>query len=153
MLASGTFLQLIYLTFNCTYLLTPFVTGLQGLRGLAFDSSGNLFAAQNVAASGEISKITPAGVVTPFVTGISNSSFLTFDSSGNLFATDAAVGKISKITPAGVITTFATGVSGGLAFDSSGNLFTADSAPTGQIKKITPAGQGNRTCFLTISTI
>ncbi len=127
-----------------TPVLSTFVPSGQGLSipiFEAFDSSGNLYVANNSA--GTISKITPAGVVTTFASGLSNPSGLAFDSSGNLYVTNYAANTISKITPGGVVSTFvASGLNGpaGLAFDSSGNLYVADNNGANNVLKITPLG-------------
>ncbi len=111
--------------------------------GLAFDSSGNLYVAEN--GSDQISKVTPGGVASLFATlpGGSNPQGLAFDSSGNLYAADVTSNQISKITPGGTVSLFATLPGGsnpfGLAFDTSGNLYAAN-ATTDTISKITSGG-------------
>lgn len=124
--------------------------------GLAFDSSGNLFAAGN----SNIYKFTPDGTRTVFA---DSSQFppnngpidLAFDRFGNLFASTES-GQLSdpsnvvmKFDPNGVGTPFATGLDRyprGLAFDRTGNLFVAqvgvDPNPGGNILKFTPNGIG-----------
>ncbi len=80
--------------------------------GLAFDSNGNLYAADNFAS--EINKITPGGVVSHFATLPFNSNVLglAFDNNGNLYAADNNTSQISEISPDGLtVSTFATGVS------------------------------------------
>jgi len=101
--------------------------GLALPAGLAFDGSGNLYAANQ--GNGMISEITPGGVVTTFASGLSYPVGLSFDGSGNLYASNSYNGMISEITPGGVVTTFASGLSYpvGLAFDGSGNLYVAQS--------------------------
>ena len=98
-------------------------------QGLAFDGSGNLYAA-NVYAN-QISKITPGGAVSFFAT-VSTPGGLAFDGNGNLYAADFVDGQIDIITPAGAVSLFATLPGGsfptGLAFDSSGNLYAADAS-------------------------
>ncbi|PYJ72679.1 MAG: hypothetical protein DME75_03955 [Verrucomicrobia bacterium] len=98
--------------------------------GLAFDSAGNLYAADGNAQTA-------------------------FDSSGNLFVStdcfcDPGSDTILKFTPTGVESTFATGLTNprGLAFDSSGNLFVAESNdfPDGDILEFPPGG-GSPTVF------
>jgi sugar lactone lactonase YvrE len=124
--------------------------------GLAFDSTGNLFAAGNV----DIYKFTPDGTRTVFA---DSSQFppnngpidLAFDRFGNLFAsTESGLfsdpsNVVMKFTPNGVGTPFATDLDRyprGLAFDRTGNLFVAqvgvDPNPGGNILKFTPNGIG-----------
>jgi sugar lactone lactonase YvrE len=55
---------------------SDFATDLGGPRGLAFDRSGNLFAAELPA--GEILKFTPDGNQTLFASGIPTPEFLAF---------------------------------------------------------------------------
>ncbi|MFA5388029.1 MAG: LamG-like jellyroll fold domain-containing protein [Candidatus Paceibacterota bacterium] len=102
--------------------------------GLAFDSAGNLFVADQ--SNNCIRKITPTGVVTTFAgttgttsghvddTGtaarFNNPAGLAFDSSGDLFVADYSNHCIRKITPSGVVTTFAgtTGTTSGHVDDT-----------------------------------
>jgi hypothetical protein len=137
-------------------------------RGVAIDSSGNIFIADSV--MNTIRKITPAGVVTTFAgtAGLSGSSDgtgaaarfqgpigIAIDINNNLFVADSYNNIIRKITSAGVVTTFA-GTAGppgsadgigaaasftspkGIAIDLSGNLFITEDVST--VRKITPAG-------------
>jgi DNA-binding beta-propeller fold protein YncE len=137
--------------------------------GLAFDSAGNLYAADGGAQT--IYKFAPNGSRTVFV---GPSAFaageypvgLAFDSSGNLFVSIDALSNFSgndtilEFNPQGVkISTFATGLSfpRGLAFDSSGYLFVAevnqpDANPPqpGDILKFPPGG-GPPTVFASFS--
>ena len=64
---------------------STFATGLDQPAGLAFDSSGNLFEADQ--GSGTIYKFTPGGVRSTFAIGLSVPMALAFDSSGDLFET------------------------------------------------------------------
>ena len=105
-------------------------TNLNFPRGLAFDSSGNLFAAnQN---NGTISKFDSTGVFQSTI-GSGNLSApygLAFDSSGNLYAANAGDNTISKFDSTGSFqSTIGSGNLSfpyGLAIDSSGNLFAAN---------------------------
>jgi sugar lactone lactonase YvrE len=126
--------------------------------GLAFDSAGNLYAADGGAQT--IFKFAPNGTRTVFV---GPSAFaegespvgLAFDSSGNLFVSietfsDPEADSIVYFSPTGLKSTFATGLTfpRGLAFDSSGNLFVAEAnaIPDGDILKFPPGG-GSPTVF------
>ena len=129
---------------------TPDAT--QANWGLAFDSAGNLYAADGNAQT--IYEFAPNGTRTVFV---GPSAFapgespvgLAFDSSGNLYVsietfTDEGADSIVYFTPMGVKSTFATGLTfpRGLAFDSSGCLFVAEAnaIPDGDILKFPPGG-------------
>ena len=119
--------------------------------GLAFDSMGNLFAADSSDAT--IFEFTPAGMRSVFA---GPSAFvlmqapvgLAFNSAGNLFVSTedtSGIGQIVEFAPNGAKTTFATGLTNspkGLAFDSAGNLFVAElgSGVSGDILKFTPGG-------------
>ena len=124
------------------------------LGGITFDTSGNLYVANNgnnSSASSEIDKITPNGVVSVYVT-LPNTGLnvglnadltgLAFDSRGNLYAAEYYNGIVARITPDGIVSTFNLGQFVGatdLAFDKLGNLFVSESV-AGLILKITPNG-------------
>jgi sugar lactone lactonase YvrE len=127
--------------------------------GLAFDSTGNLYASASGAQT--IYKFAPDGTRTVFVgpDAFATGEYpfgLAFDSSGNLFVsietfTDPGADSVVYFSPTGVKSIFATGLTTprGLAFDTSGNLFVAEAGapeiPGGDILKITPGGM--RTVF------
>ncbi len=115
-----------------------FVSGLGNASGLAFDSAGYLFAADENTA---IYKIAPDGTRSIFANGLNEPYGLAFDSAGYLFEADLLSGTIYKFAPDGTRSTFAIGLNypTALAFDSAGNLFEADSA-SGTIYKFTPDG-------------
>ena len=108
--------------------LGAFATGLNTATGLAFDSAGNLYAANS--GSSTIEKFTSGGVGSVFArTGLNLPMGLAFDSAGNLYAANRGNNTIEKFTPGGTASVFArTGLSSpyGLAFDSAGNLFVAN---------------------------
>ena len=120
-----------------------FASGLTGLRGIAFDRAGNLFAAEDE----RILKITPDGFKSVFASELHGPNFLTFDSTGNLYASDRD-GNVLRITPQGAKSVFVSGLEKptGLAFDVAGNLFVAD-FETNRIHKITPAGAKSTFAF------
>jgi sugar lactone lactonase YvrE len=138
-------------------------------RGLAMDSSGNLFVADSQ--NFTIRKITPAGAVSTFsglagTTGFNDGTGaaarfgvpygLACDSSDRLYVTDTSNHVVRTITPAGVVSTIA-GLAGtlgstdgtataarlnfpqGLSTDRDGNSFVADTA-NHTIRKVTPTG-------------
>jgi sugar lactone lactonase YvrE len=131
-------------------------TSTQGFD-LAFDSMGNLFAADASAAT--IYNFAPDGTRRVFVGPEAFTDLevgpigLAFDHFGNLFVSTEVFpftdDRILKFTPSGVKSTFATGLHSprGLAFDSAGNLFVAEIPPfaTGDILRFTPDGM--RTVF------
>ena len=122
--------------------------------GLAFDSTGNLYATASGAQT--IYKFAPDGTRTVFVgpDAFAPGEYpagLAFDSSGNLFVsietfTDPGADSIVYFSPTGVKSPFATGLTTprGLAFDSSGNLFVAEAGvpeiPGGDILEFPTAG-------------
>ena len=133
-----------------------------GPRGVAVDSSGNVYVADTL--NNRIRKITPEGVVTTFAgstegfaDGTGNTAQFYYpagvavDSSGNVYVTDNGNHRIRKITSAGVVSIIAgdgtpgyangTGTEAqfnypyGVAVDSSGNVYVAD-AGNHRIRKI-----------------
>ena len=122
----------------------PIVGQTANPEGLAFDSEGNLYVAED--ATHVVLKIAPNGSMSTFASGLGGPDGLAFDQQGNLFASDATTGAIDKITPGGSVSTFVSALafhdpqeSFGLAFDSNGNLY--DAAPqVNSIFKITPSG-------------
>jgi len=119
---------------------TTFASGLSLVLGLAFDSSGNLFATQssNMQNGDTVLKFTPDGTKSTFASGLNELLGLAFDSSGNLFVAESGTGKLLKFTPSGAQSTFAIlNFPTALAFDFSGNLFVGDAS---SILKFTPTG-------------
>ncbi len=104
-------------------------------HGLAFDSSGNLYVANQI--NGTIEKFDSSRNGTIFASGLDHPEGLAFDSSGNLYVADW--GSIDKFDSGGNMSTFASGLDypEGLAFDSSGNLYVADG---GSIDKFDSGG-------------
>jgi len=127
-------------------------------NGLAFDSEGNLFAADAGAPgiSPSIYKFTSDGTRTVFAgpnafTDGTGPAGLAFGASGNLFVStqgDPGDDAILEFTPNGMESTFATGLTNplGLALDGSGNLFVVEEneAPDGDILEF-PLGGGQST--------
>ena len=109
--------------------------------GLAFDRSGNLYAANRTANT--ITKFAPDGTPTTFASSNLNlPSALAFDRNGNLYAANHVINTITKFAPDGTPTLFAnSGLSTpqGMAFDSSGNLYAANGG-NNTITKYAPDG-------------
>jgi sugar lactone lactonase YvrE len=116
-----------------TIVFLPYITtGLSSPTGLAYDTNGNLYVANN--GNGNISKYTSGGglVSAAFNTTALTAPYgLAFDTNGNLYVSNTDSGVINKITSAGAVSTFYTFAAGnvptGLAFDTSGNLYVATS--------------------------
>src|SRR6266545_593143 len=141
---------------------STFASGLARPRGVAFDSSGNLFAAVNYFAPpnqrhGKILKFSPLGqqsvlgnVALSFLEG------LVTDSGGNVFAmaqsasiTIGDVSNIYKFAPDGtrMLIGSVDDVHGfGLALDGAGNLYAAVGGETQTVYKFAP--DGTRTVFV-----
>jgi hypothetical protein len=128
---------------------STFAFGLNGPRGLAFNSAGDLFVGATntvgVTNSGNIYEFTPNGGSSTFASGLNGPRGLAFNSAGNLFVADqgsgsAGSGNIYEFTPNGGSSTFASGLNKPrhLAFNSAGNLFEADDS--GNIYEFTPNG-------------
>ena len=81
--------------------------------GLAFDTTGNLYASAGgpeVDEPGTITKIAPDGIQTLFVSGVGSIRGLAFDHNGNLFGAGHSDNVIYKITPDESVSIFATGL-------------------------------------------
>jgi sugar lactone lactonase YvrE len=106
--------------------------GVNHPAGLAFDSSGNLFVANQ--ANNNVTEYAPpyTGAPTATISNSVNSPWgVAFDSSGNLFVANYGNATVTEYAPpyTGAPTaTISNGVNGpeGLAFDASGDLFVAN---------------------------
>ena len=101
--------------------------GLGEPEGLAFDGSGNLYAADS--AGGQIDEFI-GGTESTYASSLSNPVGIAFDgSSGNLFAAGGSSGKIYEVSGSAghAVTTFATGLNlpDSIAFDQSGDMFVS----------------------------
>jgi sugar lactone lactonase YvrE len=123
-------------------------SGMVAPMGLAFDSQGDLFTADQ--ATGKVLEFADNGgtlnsTPTVFASGFNQPYSLAFNASGNLFVGDlehsATAGTITEITPGGVQIPFASGFAEPttLAFDNSGNLYAADEGGN-NITKISSTG-------------
>jgi sugar lactone lactonase YvrE len=110
--------------------------GLDNPRGLAFDTAGNLYAA-NLNAN-TITKYDSSGVrvgtnFADLSKGLNTPYGLAFDTAGNLYASNQNANTITKYDSSGArvgtdFVGFGQGLSGplGLAFDTAGNLYAAN---------------------------
>ena len=90
---------------------STFASGLIAPWGLAFDSAGNLFEANNDRnGPATIFKFTPGGARSTFASGLLSPYGLACDSEANLFEADAGSGNIYKFNPGGTRSTFASGL-------------------------------------------
>lgn len=124
---------------------TTFGSGLNSPSGLAFDTSGNLFEADE---SGNIFEWAGAGTnMTTFASGLNNPAFMAIDAWGDVFV-NLNGGQIDEFNPAGALVNTIPGITSsgmsGMAFDKAGNLYVATINGGGQgagfIAKITPDG-------------
>jgi len=107
-----------------------FASGLNQPRGLVFDDSGLLYAANS--SSNQILRFAPDGTESIFATELLNGPRgLAFDDAGTLFVTNGIGNTVVTISPLGDVSLFAGGSflssPRGLAFDAQGNLFVANS--------------------------
>jgi len=104
---------------------STFASDLRGPAGLAFGSTGNLYAA--IWESGTIEVFDSSGNRTTFASKLDRPGGLAFDSRGNLFVAVAGGGKVMKFDSSGNGATFASlRYPQALAFDSIGNLYVSD---------------------------
>lgn len=110
---------------------STFASGLKHPSGLAFDSQGDLFVADE--GTGDIYEyMNDSGMLNSspiiFASGLYYPVGLAFNSAGGLFVANNVANTITEITPGKVQSTFASGLTQplGLAFDSAGDLYEAD---------------------------
>jgi DNA-binding beta-propeller fold protein YncE len=115
----------------------PAGQGLSSPMGLAFDTTGNLYVANN--SSNTVTRYDSSGArigtfFVPSGQGLNVPTGLTFDSSGNLYVANVLGSTIAKYDSSGarIGTFFVPGGQGlntpyGLAFDATGNLYAANS--------------------------
>ncbi len=123
---------------------TLYDSGQPILWAAARDSKGNLYAAGG--SSGQVFKVTPAGVGTQFFKADEiEVHALAVDAHGNLFVGSSPDGKVYKVGPDGKAKTFFEPKQKyiwALLFDKQGNLFVA-TGDKGILYKVAPDGKGD----------
>jgi len=126
---------------------------LNGIMGIAVDSAGNLYIADELAHT--IRKVTPDGVISTAVgssAGLRNPSDVAVDSAGNLYIADFCNQRLLKVTTAGVVSTIVAAIDPPItiAVDPAGNVYYGDSwgwAPGSlQVHKVSPDGSVSVFC-------
>jgi DNA-binding beta-propeller fold protein YncE len=144
-------------------------SNLNGPTGVAVDSSGNVYIADN--SNHRIEKVTPSGTLSVFAgtgtkgaptagpatsSNLNDPTGVAVDSSGNVYIADQSGKRVVKVKPDGTLSVFAgTGTAGaptagpatssnlnnpaGVAVDSSGNVYIADKS-NNLVEKVTPDG-------------
>jgi hypothetical protein len=136
-------------TYDTTFKLTTFATGLDNPQYITIDGTGNLYVTNF--GNQTVAKISPAGVVTTFVSGIDQPTGITIDGADNLYVASNSpfnTCAILKISASAAVDTLAdfTGYVYGLTIDNSGNIYAANSQ-AGTISMIT--GNGTVSTFAT----
>lgn len=123
--------------------ISTFVSGIFSAKGIAFDTTGNLFVSDNLYS--RIRKVTPDGTVSTFL-NISSPQGICTDMAGNVYVSSS--GTVKKISSVGtLIATYSSFSSPyGLQINSSGKLYVAERT-AGSIKTI--LSDGSITTFVT----
>ena len=125
--------------------IVPVATGFNHPQGVAVDSNGNLFIADNVnVAVTELLSAGGYGTSKILQQGFNQPLGVAFDAGGNLFVADSANNAVREILAAGGYVTVNTIGSGfnfpeSVAVDGSGNVFVADTG-NNAVKEILAAG-------------
>ena len=121
-------------------------TGLNTPAGMAFDSGGDLFVA-NQGTSQVYEYVNNNGTLSATPTVVNAGTLgspvsVAFDSANDLFITDQSKNTVVKVTPGGVVdSTFASGLDQpeGITVDGAGNVYVGNQG-NDTITEITPAG-------------
>ena len=115
-------------------------TGINQAKGLAFDSKGNLYAANF--GTNTIEKFGPNGTDLGVFANVIRPTGLAFDAAGNLYVANFG-NTIERFSPIGIplipFTSFFLNNPEGLAFDSFGNLYVANNG-SDTIQVFSPSG-------------
>ena len=113
-------------------LINTITTGLANATGIAFDSAGNMYVANDNgfgATSGYVLKITTGGTESIYASGLNYPEGMAFNASGDLYVCNGnPSSSIVEIKPGDVQSTFASDLNGPncIAFNSAGDMFVAD---------------------------
>jgi DNA-binding beta-propeller fold protein YncE len=151
------FAQDVYVSDNSDNMITIIAPGgstttissglLNGPTGLAFNSQGDLFIANNggpTPNTGDIVEYDPnSNTWSTFATGLANPRGLAFDSAGNLYVANQSSGTVTEFL-GGIDNpkTFASGLTfpNGIAVDAIGDLYVTQGLGSNLIARITPGG-------------
>lgn len=110
-----------------------YASGLNAAAALAFDSRGNLHAANGFS----IARLSPGSGVTQIGTNSVNVRGLAFDRKGNIYITDGlSLGHVYRISPDGVIKTLYSGLGQlfALTVDGNGTVYVANTSDRAVLK-------------------
>jgi sugar lactone lactonase YvrE len=128
---------------------STFASGMPSISGIAFSSSGNLYATGTT--NGAVYKITPGAVVTILYSGFSfgGQNGIAVDNNNNLYITVfgnntlTQYNTVTKIDASGAISTITTGLDDpcGVIIDGNGNFYVVNTLNgntlAGTISKLT----------------
>ena len=113
---------------------------LHGPRGLAIDSSDNVYIADTL--NNRIRRVDNGGMIDSLPVILNQPETVQVDAGGNLFIADRGNQRVRKVTSAGAVSTVAGTESSdpaGLAVDRSGNLYVSDAAGN-RVRRFAPDG-------------
>ena len=127
---------------------TTFANGFSYPNAVAFNSAGDVFAADSGGYQTIYEYPPSGGTATVFASNLNDPFGMAFNAAGNLFVANAGNNSILEFGPSGgtptLIPTTNLYEPDAIAFDSAGNLYIAnlanDAAGQGYITKITPGG-------------
>jgi hypothetical protein len=111
------------------YLSRIYAQGLRSPDGLAFDPTGRLYVAEEIA--GQVSRVDPDGNRTPVLSGLDSPEGITFDGAGNLYVVeDVRSGRLLRMDAHGRVTLLAADLEApeGVAWGRDGALYITESS-------------------------